>query len=74
MRKYTVHQAKTQLSKLIKYALNGEQVVIANRDTPLVTLEPVGKIKRENLLGDLKGKIHRSDDFNQPIKDFKDYM
>ncbi len=38
MKKYTVHQAKSQLSKLIQEALNGEEVIIANRDKPMVKL------------------------------------
>lgn len=37
----TVHEAKTNLSKLIARALNGEDVVIANRNVPKVRLVPV---------------------------------
>ena len=44
-----VHQAKTQLSKLIEAALRGEEVVIARGDVPVVRLEAVpqhtGKFK-----------------------------
>ena len=44
-----VHQAKTQLSKLIEAALRGEEVVIARNDVPVVRLEAVpqrtGKFK-----------------------------
>jgi prevent-host-death family protein len=32
----TIHQAKTHLSKLIRKALAGEEVVIAKRDKPVV--------------------------------------
>jgi antitoxin (DNA-binding transcriptional repressor) of toxin-antitoxin stability system len=38
---YTVHQAKTQLSKLIASALAGEEVVIARGSEPVVGLTPV---------------------------------
>jgi prevent-host-death family protein len=38
---YTVHDAKTNLSKLIERAEAGEDVVIARRDTPAVRLVPV---------------------------------
>jgi prevent-host-death family protein len=38
MTQVTVHQAKTHLSKLINKALEGEEVVIAKRDKPVVRL------------------------------------
>lgn len=36
----TIHQAKTQLSKLIAAVERGEEVIIARRDKPVVTLTP----------------------------------
>ena len=36
-----IHQAKTQLSKLIAAALAGEEVVIARGSEPLVKLTPL---------------------------------
>lgn len=36
-----VHQAKTQLSKLIEAALAGEEVVIARNGVPAVKLVPI---------------------------------
>jgi prevent-host-death family protein len=39
----TVHQAKTQLSKLIARAEAGEEIVIARGSQPTVKLTPVGK-------------------------------
>ncbi|MGI9168559.1 MAG: type II toxin-antitoxin system Phd/YefM family antitoxin [Caulobacteraceae bacterium] len=37
---FTVHQAKTQLSKLIASALEGEEVVIARGATPVIWRSP----------------------------------
>lgn len=71
MKKYTTHQAKTYLSKLIKEAISGEQVVITNRDEPLVELK-IYKSKKRNL-GFLEGKVEISKDFDEPLGDFKDY-
>ncbi len=45
MPQYTVHAAKTNLSKLIESALNGEEVVIARGDEPVVRLVPVRKAR-----------------------------
>ena len=36
-----VHEAKSQLSKLIEAALRGEEVIIARGDVPVVRLEAV---------------------------------
>lgn len=36
-----MHEAKSQLSKLIQYAVDGEDVVIARNNIPVVHLKPV---------------------------------
>ena len=38
-----VHEAKSQLSKLIEATLRGEEVIIARGDKPVVRLVPVQK-------------------------------
>ena len=40
-----VHEAKSQLSKLIEATLRGEEVIIARDDKPVVRLVPVQKRK-----------------------------
>jgi len=40
---FTVHTAKSQLSKLIDAALSGEEVVIAKGSKPVVRLVPVAQ-------------------------------
>lgn len=40
-----VHEAKSQLSKLIEAALRGEEVIIARGDAPVVRLVPIEKKK-----------------------------
>lgn len=37
----TIHKAKTELSKLIQAAVDGEEVIIARGTEPLVTLVPL---------------------------------
>jgi len=52
---YNVHDAKSQLSKLIEQALAGEEVIIARRGKPavkLVACEPKGI---DSIWGALKG-------------------
>ncbi len=53
----TVHQAKTNLSKLIARAEAGEEVVILRGKDPVVRLEPIAKKKGKRVPGLSKGKI-----------------
>lgn len=55
MASFTIHQAKTNLSKLIAQAEAGEEVVITRGKEPVAVLSPVKKGKRK--FGMLKGKI-----------------
>ncbi len=50
----TVHQAKTQLSKLIARAEAGEEIVIARGKEPAVRLQPVARHKRKPRFGEWK--------------------
>jgi len=43
----TIHEAKTNLSRLIARAERGEEVVIARGRQPVVRLEPVGKVPKK---------------------------
>lgn len=43
MKRVTTHQAKTQLSQLIKEACNGEDIVVCRGNLPMVRLVPVEK-------------------------------
>jgi prevent-host-death family protein len=64
---YTVHKAKTHLSKLIRDALRGEEVIIARRTEPVVKLVPVCKRPKKRVPGSLKGKIWYSPDAFDPL-------
>jgi prevent-host-death family protein len=41
-----MHEAKTQLSKLVQRAEKGEEIVITRNGTPVATLTAVGKPNR----------------------------
>lgn len=65
MLQVNIHDAKTNLSKLIEKAVNGEPFVIAKAGKPMVTVrayEPPSKPVRR--LGFMKGKIKVPDDFD----------
>ena len=56
MAQFSVHDAKTNLSKLIAAALDGDEVVIARGNVPAVRLVPVLP-RGKRRFGALKGKI-----------------
>lgn len=66
---YTVniHEAKTQLSRLVDEAASGEPFIIAKAGKPIVKVipleAPTGKQVRR--LGFLKGEIQVHDDFDR---------
>jgi prevent-host-death family protein len=58
---YTVHEAKTNLSKLIRKACAGDTVIIARGKDPVVKLVPVHAVRKKRVPGLLKGKIYVPD-------------
>ena len=53
----TIHEAKTQLSKLIARAEAGEEIVIARGKEPVVRLDPITPKTIRRDPGFLKGSI-----------------
>lgn len=67
MRTVNIHEAKTQLSRLVDQAAKGEPFVIAKAGKPMVKVVPLsapeaGKLKR---LGFLAGQIAVPEDFDR---------
>ena len=63
---YTVHAAKTNLSRLIERAEKGEEIIIARGKKPVARLVPVGlpaHLRRRRAFGVLKGKLRLPDSF-----------
>ena len=70
-----IHEAKTQLSKLIQAAINGKQVIIAKGNKPVVRLEVLPEAQGDRKIGNAKGLIlSMDDDFDEPLDDFREYM
>jgi len=63
-----IHQAKTNFSKLVNFARQGEETIIAKSGEPVAKLGPL-KMKSKYRLGVLKGQIKMSDDFDMPLPD-----
>lgn len=70
-----IHEAKTNLSKLIQRALAGEEVIIARDNVPVVKLVALEAPKSQRRLGLAEGfVIYIADDFDEPLEDFAEYM
>jgi prevent-host-death family protein len=66
---YTVHQAKTNLSKLIKEAENGADVVITRGKKPVAKIVPIAAAAKKRIPDMLKGQIWASPDAFDPLTD-----
>ena len=60
-----IHQAKTNLSRLIADVLSGKDVVIAKSGKPVVKLVAYKEKVKPRKFGLWKGKIWVSDDFDE---------
>ena len=59
-----MHAAKTNLSKLVDKALNGEEVIIGKAGEPLIRFVPFVDQKPKREPGGWEGKIWIADDFD----------
>ncbi len=66
MQTVNIHEAKSQLSRLIEAVVGGEEVVIAKAGTPLVRLVFVDQ-KPKLRFGLMKEKIKIAEDFDAPL-------
>ncbi len=64
-----VHEAKTQLSRLLKRVTAGEEITISRAGVPVAKLVAIAPINAERPLGALEGQIHIADDFDSPLPD-----
>jgi prevent-host-death family protein len=67
MQTVNIHEAKTNLSRLVDQAANGEPFVIAKAGKPLVKVIALGapEAGQAKRLGFLTGQIEVPDDFDQ---------
>jgi len=68
---YTVHQAKTHFSRLLKEAEAGQEVVVMRGSTPVAKIVPIGgsDAPKQSLAGAYRGRIHWDEDAFDPMSD-----
>jgi prevent-host-death family protein len=66
MKSVNIHEAKTQLSRLVDRAAKGESFVIAKAGKPMVKVVPLDAPEpgRERRLGFMAGQLEVPDDFD----------
>ena len=68
MYQINIHQAKTQLSKLVEEAAQGEEIIIAKAGKPVARLVALNNAKHKaRQSGGLKGQIWMADDFDEAM-------
>jgi prevent-host-death family protein len=64
-----IHEAKTQLSRLLQRVAAGEEVTIARAGTPVARLVAIESKNKTRPLGFDRGRIWIADDFDAPLPD-----
>lgn len=67
----TVTEAKTQLSSLLGRVAEGEEIVIRRGQRPVAKLVRYEDAPERRKLGDLRGQIWISDDFDEPDEEIE---
>jgi len=64
-----MHEAKTQLSRLVERAAAGEEIIIARAGKPVARLVALNPRLKPREFGRMAGRIHIADDFDAPLPD-----
>ena len=65
----SIHAAKTNLSRLIKEAAAGREIVIARGKTPVARLVPVVATQPQRHFGAMAGRARVTSAFFEPLPD-----
>jgi prevent-host-death family protein len=61
---YNIHEAKTQLSRIIERVEHGEEVIISRAGKPVARVVPLDHPVRRAGRGSLAGVLHMADDWD----------
>jgi prevent-host-death family protein len=74
MERVDLKEARKHLFELVRRAADGEEVIISEENKPLAKLVSAVPPARQRQFGSAKGLIVMSDDFDEPLEDFREYM
>jgi prevent-host-death family protein len=74
MEAVSIHEAKTQFSRLVARAEAGEEIVVRRGRTPVAKLVAYRAPTTPRVPGSLKGRIAIAEDFDDTPDDFTEYV
>ena len=74
MQSIDLNKAKHRFAELTEQAIGGDEVVITKSGQPIVKLVAVTRPKHQRHFGSARGLIKMSDDFDEPLEDFREYV
>ena len=69
-----MHDAKSSLSRLVKRAASGEEILIARNGKPVARLTRLSSRKSAAMVGAFAGKLHMAADFDSIPPEFGPYL
>jgi antitoxin (DNA-binding transcriptional repressor) of toxin-antitoxin stability system len=74
MREITLAEAAADLAHVVEMVSQGEEIVLVKDNQTAVKLSPIEPKRYPAKAGSAKGLVWMSDDFDEPLEDFKQYM
>ena len=65
-KQFNIHEAKTQLSRIIERVEKGEQIIISRAGVPVAKVVPLPKRANRRSRGSLAGQIEVAEDWDSP--------
>ncbi len=63
---FNIHDAKTQLSRIIERVEHGEEIIISRAGKPVAKVVPLDRAARRAGRGSLRGKLVLAEDWDSP--------
>jgi prevent-host-death family protein len=75
MQTLDINFAVSKIKEILEIAATGEEIIITQNNQPMVKLVSIESTKKRSpLFGSDRNIISISDDFDEPLEDFKDYV
>lgn len=69
-----ITDASHRLLDLIRAAKQGEEVIITENQRPVIQLVAIAAEQPRPQFGSALGQVTMSDDFDEPLEDFREYL
>jgi prevent-host-death family protein len=63
---FNIHDAKTNLSRIIERVEHGEEIIISRAGTPVAKVVPLSRTVHRTARGSLRGKLVMAPDWDSP--------